>query len=217
MRQEGQWNMDQGFAKKGELNMITTLQRSFKLKKEYTTSPASPLKMNDHEVVARLYYLINNLPEKQQNDLLRQFLNGSTANFLLKTAIDMSNEQRFILMKHLEEIHTETGKTERRNVTRKDCLINVNFKIQGQNFSSYILDISSSGAFIETGESFTSGLKMLLHFSSPETRKPLDLIGEIVWADNRGVGVKFHHLRKDQTQVLKSFCEKTEEVLEIAS
>jgi Tfp pilus assembly protein PilZ len=217
MRQEGQWNMDQGFAKKGELNMITTLQRSFKLKKEYTTSPASPLKMNDHEVVARLYYLINNLPEKQQNDLLRQFLNGSTANFLLKTAIDMSNEQRFILMKHLEEIHTETGKTERRNDTRKDCLINVNFKIQGQNFSSYILDISSSGAFIETGESFTSGLKMLLHFSSPETRKPLDLIGEIVWADNRGVGVKFHHLRKDQTQVLKSFCEKTEEVLEIAS
>ncbi len=197
--------------------MITTLQRSFKLKKEYTTSPASPLKMNDHEVVARLYYLINNLPEKQQNDLLRQFLNGSTANFLLKTAIDMSNEQRFILMKHLEEIHTETGKTERRNDTRKDCLINVNFKIQGQNFSSYILDISSSGAFIETGESFTSGLKMLLHFSSPETRKPLDLIGEIVWADNRGVGVKFHHLRKDQTQVLKSFCEKTEEVLEIAS
>jgi Tfp pilus assembly protein PilZ len=200
--------MDQGFAKKGELNMITTLQRSFKLKKGYTTSPASPLKMNDHEVVARLCYLINNLPEKQQNDLLRQFLNGSTANFLLKTAIDMSNEQRFILMKHLEEMHIETGKTERRKDTRKDCLINVNFKIRGQRFSSYILDISSSGAFIETGESFTSGLKMLLHFSSPETRKPLDLIGEIVWADNRGVGVKFHHLRKDQTQVLKSFCEK---------
>jgi hypothetical protein len=87
--------MDQGFAKESEQHMITTLQRSFKLKKEYTTSPASPLKMNDYEVVARLYYLINNLPEKQQNDLLRQFLNGSTANFLLKTAIDMSNEQRF--------------------------------------------------------------------------------------------------------------------------
>src|SRR6056300_509718 len=102
--------MDQGFAKKGELNMITTLQRSFKLKKDYTTSPTSPLKMNDYEVVARLYYLINNLPEKQQNDLLRQFLNGSTANLLLKTAIDMSNEQRFILMKHLEEMHIETGK-----------------------------------------------------------------------------------------------------------
>jgi Tfp pilus assembly protein PilZ len=209
--------MDQGFAKKGEQNMITTLQRSFKLKKEYTTTPTSPLKMNDHEVVARLCYLINNLPEKQQNDLLRQFLNGSTANFLLKTAIDMSNEQRFILMKHLEEMHTEIGKTERRKDTRKDCLINVNFKIRGQRFSSYILDISSSGAFIETGESFTSGLKMLLHFSSPETRNPLDLIGEIVWTDPRGVGVKFHHLSKDQTQILKSFCEKTEEVLEIAS
>ena len=209
--------MELGFAKEGEQNMITTLQRSFKLKKEYTTSPASPLKMNDYEVVARLYYLINNLPEKQQNDLLRQFLNGSTANFLLKTAIDMSTEQRFVFMKHLEEMQSETGKKERREHTRKDCLINVNFKIRGQKFSSYILDISSSGAFIETGESFTSGLKMLLHFSSPATREPLDLLGQLVWTAPRGVGVKFHHLTKNQAQTLRSFCEKTEEVLEITS
>jgi Tfp pilus assembly protein PilZ len=209
--------MDQGYAKEGEQIMITTLQRSFKLKKEYTASATSPLKMNDYEVVARLYYLISNLPEKQQNDLLKQFLNGSTASFLLKAAIDMSNEQRFIFMKHLEEMQPEPAKKERRKHTRKDCLINVNFKIRGQKFSSYILDISSSGAFIETSESFSGGLKMLLHFSSPETRKPLDLIGEIVWADPRGVGVKFHHLTKDQAQILKSFCEKTEEVLEIAS
>ena len=203
--------------KQGEHNMITTLQRSFKLKKEYTSTSISPLKMNDHEVIARLYYLINNLSEKKQNDLLRQFLNGNTANFLLKTAIDMSNEQRFILMKHLEEMQPETGKKDRREHRRKDCLINVNFKIRGQKFRSYILDISRSGAFIETSELFASGLKMLLNFSSPENRKPLDLIGEIVWADSRGIGVKFHHLTTDQTQILKSFCEKTEEVLKIAS
>ena len=108
-------------------------------------------------------------------------------------------------------------KKERRKNARKDCLINVNFKIRGQKFSSYILDISSSGAFIETGESFTTGLKMLLHFSSPKTREPLDLIGQIVWAAPRGVGVKFHHLTKDQAQILKSFCEKTEEVPKITS
>jgi Tfp pilus assembly protein PilZ len=197
--------------------MITTLQRSFKLKKEYTASPVSPLKMNAYEVIARLYYLINNLPEKKRIDLLRKFLNGNTANFLLKTAIDMSSEQRFIFMKHLEEIQSETGIKERREHRRKECLINVNFKIRGQKFSSYILDISSSGAFIESGESFTTGLKMLLHFSSPQTREPLDLIGQIVWVAPRGVGVKFHHLTKDQKQILKSFCKKTEEVLEIAS
>jgi Tfp pilus assembly protein PilZ len=120
-------------------------------------------------------------------------------------------------MKHLEEMQSETDKKEKREHTRKDCLINVSFKIRGQKFSSYILDISRSGAFIETGESFTRGLKMLLRFSSPETRNPLDLIGEVVWADPRGVGVKFHHLTKGQTQILKSFCEKTEEVLEITS
>ena len=196
--------------------MISTLQRSFKLKKEYI-EPASDLKMSEYEVVARLYLLINNMSEKQQIDLFRQFLNGSTANFLLKMCIDMSKEQRFIFMKHLEEMQPEKDKPDRRAHTRKDCLINVGFKIRGQKFSSYILDISSSGAFIETSESFSSGLKMLLEFSSPEDRQPLSLIGEVVWTDPRGIGVKFHQLTRDQLQILKSFTEKTEEVLEIAS
>jgi Tfp pilus assembly protein PilZ len=197
-------------------NMISTLQRSFKLRKEYTDA-SSDLRMNEYEVVARLYYLLTNLPEKQQIDLFRQFLNGSTAKFLLKMAIDMSHEQRFIFMKHLEEMQAEAEKPDRRAQTRKDCLINVNFKIRGQEFSSYILDISSSGAFIETNESLSCGLKMLLSFSSPEDRKPLNLIGEIVWSDARGSGVKFQHLTKDQISILKSFSEKPQEVLEIAS
>ena len=173
--------------------------------------------MKDSEIVARLYYLLNNLPEKQQYDLFKQFLNGSTANFLFKMTIDMSPEQRFVFMKHLEEMQPENEKPDRRAHTRKDCLINVNFKIRGQKFSSYILDISSTGAFIENNESFSNGLKMLLKFSSPEDRKPLDLIGEIVWSDTRGSGVKFHHLTEDQTRILKSFSEKPQEVLEIAS
>jgi len=197
--------------------MLATLQRSFKLKKEYDADPSTALRMNDYEVVARLYYLINNLSENQQNDLWRQFLNGNTANFLVKTAIDMSKEQRFIFMRHLEEMQLESGKNDRRKHSRKDCLINVNFKIRGQKFNSYILDISNSGAFIETGESFSQGQKMLLNFSSPENRKPLDLIGEIIWVDSRGVGVRFCHLAREQTQILNSFCEKTEEILEIAS
>ena len=196
--------------------MISTLQRSFKLRNEYAEA-SSDLRMSEYEVVARLYYLVNNLSEKQQADLFRQFLNGSTANYLLKMAIDMSNEQRFIFMKHLEEMQPKAEQPDRRAHTRKDCLINVNFKIRGQKFSSYILDISRSGAFIETSEAFTSGLKMLLRFSSPQDRKPLNLIGEIVWSDPRGVGVKFHHLTRDQSRLLKNFSEKTEEILEISS
>ena len=196
--------------------MISTLQRSFKLRKEFTDA-SSDLKMNDFEIVARLYYLLNKLSKKQQFNLFKQFLNGSTANFLFKKTIDMSPEKRFIFMKHLEEMQPEKEKVDRRAHARKDCLINVHFKIRGRKFSSYILDISSTGAFIENNEAFSSGLKMLLNFSSPEDRKPLDLIGEIVWSDARGSGVKFHHLTKDQTRILRSFSEKPAEVLEIAS
>ena len=197
--------------------MISALQRSFKLGREYTANPADDLKLKDFEIIARLHYLIDNLPDEQQIELFRHFLNRSMANILLKAAIDMSPEQQFIFMKHLEEIQPKDKPPDRRADSRKDCLINVHFKIRGQKFRSYILDISKSGAFIETSDRFSSGLKMLLRFSSPENRQALNLIGEIVWADSRGVGVKFIHLTGDQIRVLKSFTEKTDEVLEITS
>ena len=197
--------------------MISSLQRSFKLGKEHTIKAAADLKMKDYEIIARLYYLIGNLSEEQQRDLFRQFLNGRMATFLLKAAIDMSSEQQFIFMKHLEEMQAQAEQPDRRADIRKDCLISVIFKIRGQRFRSYILDISKSGAFIETSAAFTPGLKMILRFASPEDRQPLDLIGKIVWADTRGIGVKFLHLTEDQSQKLKSFTEKTDEVLEIAS
>jgi hypothetical protein len=197
--------------------MISTLHRSIKSGQEHTTKTDGDLKMKDYEIIARLYYLIGNLSEEQQRDLFRQFLNGSMASFLLKAAIDMSSEQQFLFMKHLEKMQPQAEQPDRRADSRKDCLINVNFKIRGQKFRSYILDISKSGAFIETSAAFSPGQKMILRFASPEDRQPLDLIAEIVWADTRGVGVKFRHLTEDQYQKLKSFAEKTDEVLEIAS
>ncbi len=197
--------------------MISALQRPFKSVREYSTNPADDLKLKDYEIIARLHSLIHNLSEEQQIDLFRHFLNRSMANTLLKAAIDMSPEQQFIFMKHLEEMQPNAEQPDRRVNSRKDCLINVNFKIRGQKFRSYILDISKSGAFIETGTTFSKGSKMLLKFSSPEDRQPLNLIGEIVWADTRGVGVKFLHLTADQNRILTSFTEKTGEVLEITS
>ena len=197
--------------------MISALQRSLKLGRDYVNNPAADLKMEDYEIIARLYCLINNLSEEEQKDLFRHYLNGSMANFLLKAAIDMPTEQRYIFMKHLEEMQPKTEQPDRRTDVRKDCLINVHLKIRGQKFRSYILDISKSGAFIETSTAFSKGLKMLLTFSSPEDRQPLNLIGEIVWADIRGVGVKFLQLTEDQSRKLESFTEKTDEVLEIAS
>lgn len=197
--------------------MISTLQRSFKVGKENTTKADADFKMKDYEIIARLYYLIGNLSEEQQRELFMQFLNGSMTRFLLKAAIDMSSEQQFLFMKHLEAMQPQADQPDRRSDSRKDCLINVKFKIRGQKFRSYILDISKSGAFIETSATFSPGSKMILGFASPEDRQRLNLIGEIVWADTRGVGVKFVHLTEDQSEKLKSFTEKTGEVLEIAS
>ena len=183
--------------------------------------------LGSFNITARLFKLVYDMPKDQQLILLKQLIGEQVTRHLFKLIVEMSEDQQIILLEQMGEAPTvespvttvsleETGPSMREN-PRKPCLINANYRIQDRDFKSYILDISSSGAFIETGESFTSGLKMLLHFPSPETRKPLDLIGQIVWATPRGVGVKFHHLTKDQAQILRSFCEKTEEVLEITS
>ena len=116
--------------------MISTLQRSFKLGKEHAITPAADSKKKDYEIIARLNYLINKLSKEQQKGLFNQYLNGSMADFLLKAAIDMPSEQQVVFMKHLEGMQPKPEQPDRRTSARKDCLINVYFKIRGQKFRS---------------------------------------------------------------------------------
>jgi hypothetical protein len=179
--------------------------------------PAINEKLNKYDIISRLLHLMDSISEDQQFMLFKHLFKDSLANQIIKRIIDMSDNQRLILMKHLEEIASGTNNGDKRRQPRKDCLINVNMMLQGPNYNSYILDINQYGAYIETSESFAVGQQMKLTFASPDSRKPLDVTGEIIRKDNQGVGIRFRNLSDNELQTIRSFVENQDAVYTITS
>ena len=83
-------------------------------------------------------------------------------------------------------------KTQERRVTqRKERLIYTHFIIKDKVYTGYISNISPTGAFIETMESFSIEQEITLTFQLPEGKKNIKSKGTIVRLESGGIGVKF--------------------------
>ena len=81
----------------------------------------------------------------------------------------------------------------RRKELRTPCLIPADYNINRRLYSSFILDINETGAFIETDRSFPSGDKVLLKFLDPYSRRSSLINGSIAWSSDAAIGVKFNY------------------------
>jgi Tfp pilus assembly protein PilZ len=81
----------------------------------------------------------------------------------------------------------------RRKEPRTSCLIPAHYKINRQLYSSFILDINETGAFIETDRSFPAGDKIVLKFLDPYSRRTSLIKGSIAWSRDAAIGVKFNY------------------------
>jgi uncharacterized protein (TIGR02266 family) len=90
---------------------------------------------------------------------------------------------------------------------RKSCLINANYRVQGNSFRSYILDISIGGVFIETSERLPVGEDITLNFTLPSSSQPFSMAGKIAWSGPQGFGVKFESVPTPQGSALKKYVE----------
>lgn len=179
--------------------------------------PALKPQASKYDVIARVLELMDSLSEEQQFFLFWQLLGDSLSRQVLKRVMDMTDTQRLALLGRLQELTAMPAGREKRRHPRKECLINVDFRLQGPRFSSYILDINPNGAFIETGQRFSVGQKLKLSFASPGTRKPLNIAGRVIWTAPRGIGIKFSHLKPRQLEAIKSFSENAGQVYKISS
>ena len=68
----------------------------------------------------------------------------------------------------------------------------------------FFQDMSNSGVFIKTSQSFSEGQRILMTFMSPDNQQPFKINGEIVRVMPDGVGVKFKMESQVQEEVLKS-------------
>jgi hypothetical protein len=80
---------------------------------------------------------------------------------LLMLILDMSEAQQLTLLDHAKHI------VDKRTKPRNPCLIPVNYTLEQRNHISFILDINSFGAYIETSEPFPVGQQIDLTFFNP--------------------------------------------------
>jgi hypothetical protein len=169
-----------------------------------------------YDIISRIYFLLDKLPEEQLLILLQQLLRDNTVDYIFKLIVDLSDNQRLVLLKQLEEITAGAAGADKRKYTRKDCLINARISIANRIFNCFILDISPYGAFVDSNEGL-SGQSSKLMFSLPHNRDRIILSGEVVWSDTQGSGIKFNRLTPKQLEEIRLFTRNKPRVYEITS
>ena len=115
--------------------------------------------------------------------------------------INMLSEQKVRqLLKDLEE----GQRIERRKYDRKDFLRIIDYTVGDRYYRDFIQDISESGVFIQTSQTFSIGQTILMTFISPDNQKPFRINGKIIRIHEDGIGVKFKIESQVQEAALKS-------------
>lgn len=82
----------------------------------------------------------------------------------------------------------------RREFTRTECLVPVHYKVNWRHYSGFILDLSETGAFIETDREFDTNGKISLRYVDPLCKRSSLINGIIAWSRENAIGVKFKHI-----------------------
>ena len=120
--------------------------------------------------------------------------------FIYELINSMPEAESRQLLKELEE----RKHRERRKYSRKDFFMTVDYIVEDQYFQDFIQDMSNSGVFIKTSQSFSEGQTILMTFMSPDNQQPFKINGEIVRFMPDGIGVKFKIESQVQEAAIKS-------------
>ena len=92
-------------------------------------------------------------------------------------------------------LETPISMNERRWHPREVCFVPVDYVIKDRVYKDFIENISTHGVMIETRELFYVGEELSMTFPFPFSEHHIKCAGEIAWADQRGVGVKFKFIK----------------------
>ena len=156
--------------------------------------------------------IIKDLPEERQWILLQQLLKGNVIATLMGLISKMSDDEQLTLLERLQAqpinpVNPVETEISLRGHSRKSCMISTDYRVDGCNFEGFMLDISPTGAFIETSEPFSAGQQIQLAFSLPNTPGQLTMTGEILWNGKLGIGLQFKELSRKQMDSIAAFME----------
>lgn len=97
-----------------------------------------------------------------------------------------------------------------REYPRLACYLQVDFAAGGKAYRSCIRDISASGVFIETGDSFKPGQEIALCFTLSESDEmlPFKLKGTVTRLYPDGIGVRYVNMSHYQRDIINALIEK---------
>ena len=113
---------------------------------------------------------------------------SSVTDRLISLVSELPEEQQKTL---LAELELKLPK-ERRLHPRKSFITVVDFVSQGRAYREFIQNISGSGVYIQTSESFSVGKEVVLTFSFRDAQKHVKIAGRIARVADTGIGVEFN-------------------------
>jgi Tfp pilus assembly protein PilZ len=95
----------------------------------------------------------------------------------------MSDEEMWQLLKELEERQNK----KQRKYSQKGFLTIIDYNVDNRYYNDFIQDISGSGVFIKTSQTFSVGQTILVTFMYPNNQKPFKINGEIIRIHEDGI------------------------------
>jgi len=124
----------------------------------------------------------------------------------------MSPDDAKALLSRLEIEVSEKSRAEgdRKNV-RVDCFVSVDYADSERVFKDYIEDISATGVFIKTRESFSIGEEVVLSMGLSRDGSAFKIPAAVVRVAQDGIGVKFKTSSQVQKDMLQSLIQSMKE------
>ena len=109
---------------------------------------------------------------------------------LLNLIIDLTEEQQRSLLQEVEEKYVK----EKRGHTRKACRVPVRFANKDRIYSSFIVNLSQDGCFIETKDPLLVGDEILMDIGLDSHNKVFRIKGIVAHVNRLGVGIKYKEI-----------------------
>jgi hypothetical protein len=164
---------------------------------------------------ARLFTLVNELPRDKQLILLKGLLGDRMVARLYQLVLDLSEQQQQHLMDQLLEspseelpvttLTLEDDGTLIRQVNRTACRLRAVCVADGGTFEAVITDISLVGMFIKTERALPAAKAVRISFRLPGAAQPLILDGHVQRNEPTGIGLRLKALRPDQETAIRAF------------
>jgi len=117
---------------------------------------------------------------------------------LIEIMFQLGRDKQLKLLQYAEQLLIE----DQRSAVRKSCHIPVNYAANDRIYSSHISNISANGLYIDTEKPLLVGDELFVSFSIKGYDRPFKIKGEIVHADQRGVGIEYKEVNRYITEML---------------